>query len=97
MAHGRTKACAHCWSISTVQQSRAGFATAHLTNAASQRRTLDGGEQERALAAQYRTWAHAMQAAWPRTAAALAELAEDYERYAHQEDARAEQLRLEHG
>jgi len=63
----------------------------------STKNPLDGGEQERALAAQYRTWAQAMQAAWPRTAAALAELAEDYERYAHQEDARAEQLRIEHG
>jgi hypothetical protein len=58
---------------------------------------LAGGEQERALAAQYRAWAQVLHAAWPRTAAALAELAEDYERFAHQEDTRAQHLRLEHG
>jgi hypothetical protein len=55
---------------------------------------FDGGIQERALAAQYRGWAQQLAAAYPRTAAVLAELADEYERHAHQEDVRAEQLRL---
>jgi len=63
----------------------------------SMKNPLDGGEQERTLAAQYRAWAQRLQAAWPRTAAVLADIAEDYERYAHLEDTRTEQLRHEHG
>lgn len=48
----------------------------------------DGGAAERALAAEARGWADTC-AAWPRTAAMLARIAEDWERYAEQEDVRA--------
>jgi hypothetical protein len=49
----------------------------------------EGGGQERAFAAQYRTWAEAS-ASWPRTCAMLRRIAEDWERHAEQADTRAE-------
>ena len=56
---------------------------------------FEGGVQERALAARYRAWGEAMAAASPRTAAVLLDVADGYERQAHREDVRAQQLRLE--
>src|SRR5205807_540924 len=54
------------------------------------RKTMyEGGSEERAFAAQYRTWAEAS-ASWPRTSAMLRRIAEDWERHAEQADARAE-------
>lgn len=50
----------------------------------------DGGEQERALAAQYRAWATAIRFDHPYTAKALDELAENYEWHARREDEDAE-------
>ena len=49
----------------------------------------EGGGEERAFAAQYRTWAEAT-ASWPRTCAMLRRIAEDWERHAEQADTRAE-------
>lgn len=49
----------------------------------------EGGKQERAFAAQYRTWAEAS-VVWPRTRALLRRIADDWERHAEQTDTRAE-------
>jgi hypothetical protein len=51
---------------------------------------FDGGEQERALSAQYRDWSRATASTWPRTSRLLRLLADSYERQARHEDARAE-------
>lgn len=51
----------------------------------------DGGEQERALAEQYREDAAASAFTWPRTRALLERIAESYERDAQWEDQHAEQ------
>jgi len=52
----------------------------------------DGGEQERALSAQYRAWAEALRLEYPRTARALDGLAESYGRDAQREDDHVERL-----
>lgn len=52
---------------------------------------FEGGMQETSLAARYREDARRMNAQWPRTAAILNSLAEDYEREALREDTEAEQ------
>ncbi|MBY4640512.1 helix-turn-helix domain-containing protein [Gluconacetobacter entanii] len=52
----------------------------------------DGGEQERALAAQYRTWAEAISLEHPYTAKALNGLAERYDWQAQRHDEDAERL-----
>lgn len=54
---------------------------------------LEGGAQERALAAQYRNWATAIRPRWPRTAGALDDLARGYDRDAQREDERAARWR----
>lgn len=53
-----------------------------------------GGSAERKLAAESREWAAAC-AAWPRTAAMLAAIAEDWERHARHEDTWAQQRLME--
>jgi hypothetical protein len=53
-----------------------------------------GGDAECQLAAQYRTWEHALAPASPRTARVLRQIAEEYEREAHREDLRAAQRRM---
>src|SRR5690606_29686313 len=50
----------------------------------------DGGEQERALAAQFRAWAKAVVFEHPRTAKALDELADRYDWDAKRQDEEAE-------
>jgi hypothetical protein len=55
---------------------------------------IDGGAQERALAARYEKHAIACEIDWPVTAAALRKVAERYERQAGSEDAKAEARRL---
>lgn len=52
---------------------------------------FDGGTQEASLSARYREDARRMNAQWPRAAAVLNSLAEDYEREALREDTEAEQ------
>lgn len=52
-----------------------------------------GGEQERALAEKYRAQAGAIRDSWPRTAAALASVAESYEWEARRMDEEAERVR----
>ncbi len=54
------------------------------------RAPTDGGQQERALAAQYRRYAEAVRLRWPRTAVVLRSLAETYEADAVREDANAD-------
>lgn len=54
------------------------------------RGVYDGGQQERALATQYREWSRMTATRWPRTSRTLRRLADDYERDARREDARAE-------
>lgn len=49
----------------------------------------EGGKEERAFAAQYRTWAEAS-TPWPRTSTMLKRIADDWERAAEQADTRAE-------
>src|SRR5690606_15907277 len=50
----------------------------------------EGGDQERDLARQFLEWAEASKVEWPRTAAALRRVAEQYEADARREDAEAE-------
>jgi len=54
----------------------------------------EGGDQERALANQYRAWADSSRARWPRMARVLETSAEGWEAYARREDAEAEQDKL---
>lgn len=54
----------------------------------------EGGDQERALANQYRGWANSARARWPRTARVLETIAEGWEAYTRREDAEAEQDKL---
>jgi hypothetical protein len=49
----------------------------------------DGGDQEWALAARYRSWGDAVINRWPRTGRVLRQLADDYERQARHEDLEA--------
>ncbi len=56
----------------------------------------DGGKQERALAAQYRTWADAARN-WPRTTALLRRIADDWERQSERADSEALLDQLRHG
>ena len=49
----------------------------------------DGGVQERACAAKFRSWSDTTARSWPRTSRLLRELAESYEREAAREDTRA--------
>ena len=58
------------------------------------RGTFDGGEQERVLAAAYAAEAVKFADRWPRSAALMRDLAEDYEREARQHDEEAERRRL---
>jgi len=50
----------------------------------------EGGAQERDLATRYRQQADKLTMNWPRTAAVLYGLAQDYEHQAHREDLEAE-------
>lgn len=52
----------------------------------------DGGDLERTEAARYRAYAKAVELEWPRMAALLERIADDYEREAQMHDVRAEQL-----
>jgi hypothetical protein len=54
----------------------------------------EGGDQERALADQYRRWADISRARWPRMVRVLETIAEGWEAYARREDAEAEQDKL---
>ena len=55
------------------------------------REILDGGAQEWSLVLRYREHSRKMSARWPRAAAVLDGLAEDYECEAEREDERAEE------
>ncbi|MDQ1438206.1 MAG: hypothetical protein QOK43_1835 [Acidimicrobiaceae bacterium] len=59
----------------------------------SSRDPLEGGEQERAIAAEHRARAELFASRWPRTSSIYARLAEDFEAQARRFDAEAEQLR----
>ncbi len=50
----------------------------------------EGGSQEREIAKRYFEWAEASKIEWPKTAAALRRIAEQYEADARREDAEAE-------
>jgi hypothetical protein len=56
----------------------------------TQRGLLDGGTQERAIAQRYRTWAKAVALNWPRTAALLDRIAQNFEESAQWHDQNAE-------
>jgi hypothetical protein len=56
------------------------------------RTPTDGGDQERALAVQYREHAESLRFDWPRTSACLARIADSYEEDAKRADERAEQM-----
>jgi hypothetical protein len=53
----------------------------------------DGGQQERDLAAKFRRWEELIRDRWPRTAAVLRSLADDYEAQGRWEDEEAERVR----
>lgn len=61
----------------------------HNSRGVTSRHPTEGGQQERDLAQKYRADAAAVDARWPRTKALLAALADDYDREALFEDARA--------
>jgi hypothetical protein len=50
----------------------------------------EGGDQERTIAKQYFDWADASKIEWPKTAASLRRVGEQYEAYGRREDAEAE-------
>jgi hypothetical protein len=50
----------------------------------------DGGSQERELAAKYDKYSEALRIHWPRTGAALKQVANEYREEARREDAEAE-------
>ena len=54
----------------------------------------EGGAQERALAGQYRSWAKASKAQWPKVARMLERIAKSWEGQAKLEDERAEQRKI---
>jgi hypothetical protein len=54
------------------------------------RSLVDGGTQERQLAAQYRAWADRVSDRWPRTGALLRRMAASHEEWAHREDDESE-------
>jgi excisionase family DNA binding protein len=67
-----------------------GFAIGTLNSRGTTTRGVyDGGSQERALAANYRSWGEAVINRWPRTGRVLMQLADDYERQARREDLEA--------
>ena len=53
----------------------------------------EGSVQERALAAQYRTWKEASRNKWPRIAQVLDGIAEHWEDHARREGTEVEQLK----
>jgi hypothetical protein len=53
----------------------------------------DGGQQERELASKFRGWEARIRDRWPRTAAVLRSLAEDYEAQGRWEDEQADRIR----
>jgi len=57
----------------------------------------EGGDQERALANQYRDWATQARSRWPRMARVLEMIAEQWDEHGRREDERAEQRKLEFG
>lgn len=65
----------------------------HNDRGVTSRGMLDGGEQERDLAAKYRKEAEQFGDHWPRTAAVLRSLAEGYEHQARRQDEEAEKRR----
>ena len=54
---------------------------------------LGGGDAERTLAAQYRSWESVIHSAWPRTAQLLSRMAHEWELVAGEEDVRSDQLK----
>jgi hypothetical protein len=60
------------------------------TRGVTTRGVYEGGNQERERAVRHRTWASQVKTKWPRTSRVLTSIAEDYERDAIREDARAD-------
>jgi hypothetical protein len=57
---------------------------------------FEGGKQERDLSEQWRQWSATVGSRWHRTFSLLREISDSWERYARQEDERAEQDRLKY-
>mmetsp|Transcript_23277 Transcript_23277/g.11217 ORF Transcript_23277/g.11217 Transcript_23277/m.11217 type:complete len:128 (-) Transcript_23277:440-823(-) len=55
----------------------------------------EGGVQERELARKYQKWAEILYDRWPRMAAILKKIAENYEKEARSEDAQAKQYEFQ--
>jgi excisionase family DNA binding protein len=73
------------------QELENGFLIGRLNSrGVTSRGVYDGGQQERVLAAQYRDWSTVTAMKWPRTARILRAIADDYERDARRQDAKAE-------
>ena len=62
----------------------------HNNRGVTSRRMLDGGKQERDVAARYNRWAEATKLDYPRTSAMLREIARSYENHARDFDDEAE-------
>lgn len=60
----------------------------HNKRGVTSRGRFEGGDQERAIAEKYDGYAKAVEAKWPRTAAILTEIADDYRREAEYNDRR---------
>lgn len=67
----------------------------HNQRGITSRRPEEGGDQERALANQYRDWANTVRPRWPRMARVLEGLAESYLAEAGREDTEAKQSEFE--
>jgi hypothetical protein len=80
--------------MSTVQPSVVDSVQVFLTRAASSRETPSLVGRKSAISRHNTAVGRKSSRQWPRTAAALFDVADGYERQAHQEDIRAEQLRL---
>jgi hypothetical protein len=66
-----------------------GIHVGRLDRGVTSRDIYEGGEQERALVANYRSWSDQTAARWPRTSRLLREIGASYEREAAREDREA--------
>ncbi len=100
LAHAPADPVDGLWPVLAVRRVVEEVGNKHLKNGmvcgilnkrgAFMKRPDEGGRQERALAAEYRSQSDTLAIRWPKTASILRDVAEDYERGARREDIGAE-------